>query len=418
MYKHEQGSSSSSAEPRVTQAPPSLSENELKQKIPLLQTMDQTNPKFQKLIQLLQEIPNTTFDRSKKYELMYKIIEIGNLFEVLCPTMKNQKTAEVVQDCKTTSNMDMLTPAQQLSLFEQARNVTADSFHSMYEQQARELYGSVSSLCQGKNSASKLLSIDDVFQPVSRGSSIQKVLGRLEPENKKINKLFCQMGYYLKKADDYLKSNNHEAAAMALIGAGNCARNFNWSKLNPKKVGSVTALLNSVRNDLAHLYLNEVDSLPLSENMRQIVEKRHIEQGLELIKSEASQMDNPVDIDAYYAKRELQEGLESPKAYELSDLRMPKVSSSTDSMMISASHDSRSAIKRSAELASRREEVHELEVLPLTAPNQAIHSDPLESVKDSASSANKKPRIEVVPVGEDEKRPLDETQISRYKKGP
>lgn len=364
-----------------------LSEDDLKARIPLLKDMKQDNPHFKVLIRLLQELSGSAYDASKKYQLMFKVIEIGNLFEILRQDIKNPKPTDTAKTCLNGVALNSFKPDQQLSLFQLARNVSADYFHAMYEDKTREFFEAFISLCRGQCTSSKLLEVDDIFQKLSRGSDIKKVLGDRDEGKVRINKLFCQMGYFLKKADEFIKAGNHEAAAMALIAAGNSGRNFNFSGLNPKKSGSVAAILYKARTSLAHIYSDERKIEVLSEIIIKLTEHKQIDLSIDLIKEEATEMKNPVDIDAYYAKREASGA--SPRTYDPDLLREPSSitshaataasSSSTQSSSTQASRDLHSTSSTSIQ-DSRREKRDEprrsdTELYPnLSAPSAAASS--------------------------------------------
>lgn len=306
----------------ITSNVPSI--EDLKAKIPLLQKMKQDDPRFKTLIGLLQEMASSSYDPAKKYRMMFKIIEIGNLFEILAKeiAVTNPKPLEVVKTCKNDVALGDLNLNQQLSLFQLARFIPADNFHAMYEDQAKALVDNFIRLCNGRCISETLINIDAIFYPLTTGKKIKKILYEGN-KGKSVNKLFCQMGYYLKKAEDFIKMGNHEAAAMALIAAGNCGRNYNITGLNPVKKDSVTAELYGLRTKYAHIYSDEKDEQTLSERLRKLVESGQIAQQINQIKEEAKHMGNPVDIDTYYSQKESSSASESPKAYTKDVLRDP-----------------------------------------------------------------------------------------------
>ena len=95
MYKSEPQSAAAAA--ASSSSVPSA--DDLKARIPLLQKMKQDDPRFGVLIRLLQDIASKPYDPSHKYQLMFKIIEIGNVFEILCKDIENKKPAEIAKTC-------------------------------------------------------------------------------------------------------------------------------------------------------------------------------------------------------------------------------------------------------------------------------------------------------------------------------
>lgn len=291
----------------------------MKVNIPLLKLMDEKDPNFNNLIKLLKELSSlSAYDPARKYELMYKVLKIGNLMKILCPSIEIKKTTEIANSCPDGIALDKLKPEQQLALFQMARTISADYFHVLYEDQIKDFIESYIKLSHGQCNSKVMSTIDAPLDPLSRGKSITKILNEGGEVGKmRINKLFCQMGYFLKKASDLMLNGDTNGACMAILAAGTCGRNFNISGLNPTKVGSIAGILSQVREILAHVYVENRSEKVTLELLGETCKKEKLLENIGKISDEAKAMKNPVDIDAYYSKKEIAYTTpESPRAYE------------------------------------------------------------------------------------------------------
>lgn len=301
----------------------------MKINIPLLAKMDEKDPNFDNLIKLIKELSSLSkYDATRKYELMYKILKVGNLMKVLCPSMEIKKMTDIVNTCKDGVALDKLDFVQQLALFQMARTISADYFHVLYEDQTNEFIESFIKLCQGQCNSKLMSTLDASFDPLSRGKSIGKILSEGSGVGAvRINKLICQMGYFLMKANDLMLKADFNGACMAIVAAGTCGRNFNISGLNPLKVGSIAGILSQVRETLAHIYEGERSEKSTLTLVSETCNKAKIGDIIDKMVAEAESMKNPVNIKGYYNQKESADTAskppsdsksspESPRAYE------------------------------------------------------------------------------------------------------
>lgn len=295
---------------------------QVKAKFPILQKLDKSNENFLKLAQLIKEMATTPYDVTKKYEVMYKVIKIGGLFEVLLPEIEVKSPVETLGNITSNASISKLHPVEMMALFKIAKNSSADAFHILYEDQVKSFLGNFSLLCQGNNvNPVPFLELSRFCTKVSRGKNVEALLSDSAVGKARINKLLCQMGYFLLKAKEFGMQENYDGACMALLASGSCGRFFNISKCNPVPT-SIARLLSDLRTNLSHLYksgYNESNFLAvLQDAAKNEVISRHVEK----IKTEAASIGNPVDIDAYYAKKETSGSKpESPRAYERNVLK-------------------------------------------------------------------------------------------------
>jgi hypothetical protein len=285
----------------------------LKAIFPFLKDLDNSNENFIKLVVLLKEMARVQYETASKYQLMYKMVTIGSLVEYLFPKIKVISPADKAQECKDGSDVKDWSAVQQYALFQIARNCAADFSHVFYEQQTRELIENFSVLCRGVCNSNFWVTKNGFGNKATDGKKLKEFfLEGGEIGKKRVNKLFCQMGYFLVKAKDFLAKKDYDSACMALIAAGKCGRNFNRTTLNPVKIDSITADLMNICNALAHPYGQAYNQ----EKFIGVLEKTNIQGSLEKLENEAKSTGNPIDLPSYCKKRDAKD--DSPRAYDAS----------------------------------------------------------------------------------------------------
>jgi hypothetical protein len=284
----------------------------VKTAFPLLKSLDNSNSNFIKLVVHLKEMAKVNYDTAAKYQLMYKIVAVGSLLEDLFPNLKLKSPADKVQECKDGSAVKDLDAEQQFGLFQVARNCTADFSHIFYEKETRDLIENFSALCRGVCNSSFWVNLNSFGNRATDGKKLKTFFSEGDEKGRKrVNKLFCQMGYFLMKAKILLDKKDYDGACLALIAAGNCGRNFNRSTLKTVKVDSITAYLINIRTPLSHVFGQAYNE----EKFIDTLVKMDILGYLAKLENEAKRIGNPIDLQSYYQKREKDE---SPRAYDAS----------------------------------------------------------------------------------------------------
>ncbi|MDX2165054.1 MAG: hypothetical protein SFW07_06540 [Gammaproteobacteria bacterium] len=300
----------------------------VKRLFPLLKEIQNNNEKFCRLVLLWNELSKRKYESERKYELLYKIICFTNLILSLTPSLEQEDEASLIKDCDDNTAMNTLKPKQQFAVFITIRNIAAHWAHIFYEPDIADFVEEFLKIAEKgiccPNFILKLQQIGDESTASSGPEGLPTYLKAGTPEEikGKINKLFCQTAYFLKKAEFFLEANDLHSACFALIAAGNCGRDFNRSKMNPKTKGSIMARLNAIRNEIAHIYENEsfeqeaYNAVTRSRNEVRII--------LDTLKDEAANLALEYDIDTYFNSTEqLMDGSDSsPRPYEAERLNI------------------------------------------------------------------------------------------------
>ncbi len=214
---------------------------------------------------------------------------IGNLMQLLNPGPPKITTigsaAEVVRGCPKNVALNKLKLHQQLSLFILARNISADSFHFLYEKKLKFFFKNVKKFCKGE--FGKYLKINDMNKDQDKQKRSLEIL-----DSKDIKKLLLQIKYFLCKAIDLIGIGDFDGACMALIAAGTCARDYNLSKFETRfEIGGkikVTAILANVRGYLAHLYSKAYDQETFISYLKDTCSQENISKHLKILEQEAT----------------------------------------------------------------------------------------------------------------------------------
>jgi hypothetical protein len=107
-------------------------------------------------------------------------------------------------------------------------------------------------LCNGISNPTSLVDMNRIGTKFARGDDIKSFLSDRDKGKMRIYKLLCQAGSFLMTATGLIENKDSDGACMAIIAAGNCARAFNFSTLNPVKQGSVLAEIAKNRAVFTH----------------------------------------------------------------------------------------------------------------------------------------------------------------------
>lgn len=202
---------------------------------------------IQEVSQLLEKISTATYEPSIKYNILWDVIQLGVLIESKLPdNISNGVTIKILDPIETTVKYcSELTDQQQWCLFKLARNIVADSFHIMYEDQTKFLTEQVILLCQGRNVNKTMSDLNREVNKISRGENVTKILGADKPAQ---TKMFQQAGYFIERAKRFVHQENIPATSMALIGAGNCCRFI----IRGVKESPTVRMLTETRSSIVH----------------------------------------------------------------------------------------------------------------------------------------------------------------------
>lgn len=288
----------------------------MKGNISVLKLLNEQDPNYLKLVNLIKYMSNIKYDTSKKYELMYNVIKIGTLFELLLDKpLQDKVTGETFKTCDK-GKINELSAEQQYAFFKVARNIVADSFHQLYEDKTTKFLEDFSGLCRGTNNYPTFAELKTYSDLVSKRADkffSEDVVGVIRKE-----KIFCQMGYFILKAEELVSKGNSDGAIMAIVAAGTCGRHFNRSGLNEVKSGSICSKLYETRAKLSHSNTNEYNESKYLDYARDVVSKESAQKVVGQIKQEAEiNVRKEVNLTAYYISREKSGTTpESPRAFD------------------------------------------------------------------------------------------------------
>lgn len=291
--------------------------NKLKNTVPILRQISSENqktPAFAKLVKLMLEMANVKYDPAKKYELMYKIIEIGNLMELLLlDNVQKEANAETLKKIPLDKSFSTLEFNQQFSIFKSARNIVADGVHMINEERTTDYLQNYSRLCRGENVAGFFGDQHSWFKLINR--SLDKKTLLASGDQNRINKIFNQLVYFLYKSHELMLDKNVQGAIMALIAAADCARDIKRSGLLLEiKNDSVLAILTNLRQDLAHIYKDDYDEEQFRKKVSKEVSEKSIQSYVASIAREAKSLKVTIDVSSYKKDSASKQG--SPRAYE------------------------------------------------------------------------------------------------------
>ncbi|MDX2164469.1 MAG: hypothetical protein SFW07_03520 [Gammaproteobacteria bacterium] len=257
------------------------------------------------------------YTAASKYQLMYRVLKMGNLLHAMLPNLKTKNSVGVLDECSPDdTQVKLLNNSQQFAVFYLARDISADFFHFHYERKVEDFVNHCLSMTRGTCNPLFLVKIYREGNDAVRGTGprgTKKYLSDAVKGRARINKLFCQAGYFILKAGSFLKDNDFESACMALVGAGNCGKDFNRSTLNPVKEGSVMEDLYIIRNRLSHVLEQEYNEAEILKWVNEL----DLPAYLDRLGREAEQMGNPVNIRDYYeGKEDSDDEQQSPRAYD------------------------------------------------------------------------------------------------------
>jgi hypothetical protein len=309
-------------------APSSRQKKAVKKSLPMLIKIPNDDPNFVRLVSLWHEILQRQYDPTKKYELLYRIIRIGNLIALLLPKLKQDDAIGLLKGCEDKTPVQKLNSEQQFGLFIVARNIAAHWAHIFYEPDISDFIEEFLAIAkEGICSPKFLLKLQQIGSESTASSGPEGLPVYLKNGSEaeittKINKLFCQTAYFIIKAQNFIEKRDFQSACFALIAAGNCGRDFNRSKMNPVKNGSVMATVYDIRGDLAHIYENatyEEDAYNLI-----VKTKENFKDLLETLGKEAAALGLDYKIEAYFKMTEklLDGSNSSPRPYNENRLNL------------------------------------------------------------------------------------------------
>lgn len=253
---------------------------------PVLKTIEQSDHQFCNLINLISEISTTNRQTGDNYFLMYNIIRIGSIFDALFVD-KIKNLNKINQDWKKTElekcslllEINALNENQQIALFLTARNIAADFFHYISVVDSNKFINEFLSLCIGNNKSSYLIDLVPKLRKVQ--SQHKKGINENTSKN-----MLAQSTYFLEKSLMLIDKDDICGACMSIIAAGNCARDFNISGFNQKKM-QVTQEITNLRQIFSHTLTLISNIEDLKKELLKI--KVDISKYIELIKLEANQ---------------------------------------------------------------------------------------------------------------------------------
>ena len=187
----------------------------MKQRFPFLRAIDDRNKHYQKLVVLIHEVEKTDPTRVEKYELLYKVVKIGNLVQALLgDSTENLLVSDI--------GFQELSPLQQAGQFRLSRNLAGHFGHILYEADARSFLRDFVSLCQGKNISQALAPLGDLTKKIKRSRDLVKAIN----SDERLLKLLAQLIYFLNKSKQLVEISS-DGAALAFTLACDCAKDFN-----------------------------------------------------------------------------------------------------------------------------------------------------------------------------------------------
>lgn len=179
----------------------------------------------------------------------------------------------------------------------------------IYESDTDKFLNNVINLYQGKNTVNNLLEIRDENFAAASGNNIEKAM-RNNPDAQA--KMFNQMGYFLLKAKNFIELGNIQAACMAFVDAGNCARFINTSKISQGTKLAVTSEILDIRKMLTHFTTQKSDPQKLIETIKQTHDK--IDQYIKSL-LDAKKLNLNVDVEKYNITEKPTQEVGSPRIF-------------------------------------------------------------------------------------------------------
>lgn len=272
----------------------------MQENVPLLKLANNKDPNFIILIKLIKEMSDATYVSHKKYALMYKIMQIGNLLKgLLDESITKDATAGTLKTFEDNTPLQKLLPQQQFALFNVNRNIAADFFPLLYESKMKLFIENFIRLCKGIGNSSNLADLNSSFNKITRGENLKKSLIDSTAGQTVSDKLINQMGYFLLKANHLMeKENDFDGACMALIASGSCGRIYNRGGVKPQKAAAVLA---NIRESISP-YINEYDEKQARLIINDTLKEESIRQRIKDIETQCNS--KGVNILEYYTKKE------------------------------------------------------------------------------------------------------------------
>lgn len=178
--------------------------DELKARFPILKPVDNKDPRFITLCDLLIEMANLKYAPARQNEMMYKIIKIDNLMCLLFPEMKVESAVELLAKYQNAIEVSKLGIPEQRALFLLSRNIPCDFSHVLSSAEIKLHLETFSLLCQGICNPAELAGRKSDYTRVTKTPRIKQILSDKEdPKKERTGTLLCQMGYYLFKSKRY-----------------------------------------------------------------------------------------------------------------------------------------------------------------------------------------------------------------------
>lgn len=178
--------------------------------------------------------PNLNLDTNpqKRYELLFNIVEMGNLIDA----MRLLETCEALEK----SNPDAKKCKDFLLTLKRFRNVVADGYHAYSTQTSAEMippirnffislgndYQNASLTKQLKKFNSAMYKFKTRFEKINGPEEVYNYITDGRQEKEKVETLFGGIKYFLDKASDLFHEGQLDCAILYFIAAGNCARDF------------------------------------------------------------------------------------------------------------------------------------------------------------------------------------------------
>jgi hypothetical protein len=289
---------------------------DVKKIFPFLKDINEDNPGlilFVSLIRNFQNINQKIEFHEKKYELMYKIIQVGNCVEYMFGNdFKNNESKKVLEECENKEiNLSDTPYKTQIAFFKYARNISADYFHLLYKSKTDDFLNHFTRLCtKGRANSKEFVEINNDIYKYTKGTNVGTFFSR--GGKAVMEKWINQTLYFSDKCDDFMKNNDYNSANMAIIAMRNCGRSYNFSGKNPNSENSIFATMGNIRGKVSHMD-NTIDN-----DNKYVLEFDSKETKKELLKefNETNYYkDNDFSLDLEkYTEKEGKESSESPRA--------------------------------------------------------------------------------------------------------
>jgi len=176
----------------------------------------------------------------------------------LCLTGKDCSSAKAMKNVRENppnkKKLSGLSDSEQYFLFKASRNMAADRFHVFTTVETKTLAEDFARLCQGNTTSifTNLATLKTATKNFARGRNIDRKLK--EGSGTAKTKLFNQIVYFLLRAESFFEQDEVNEGLMALVGAGNCARDVNMAGIfkNDSTSKKKMTVLMTVRKLITH----------------------------------------------------------------------------------------------------------------------------------------------------------------------